>query len=167
MSVSFPAAYEQVKAQVGKVRRVSIGTIAERDFQRFAVAASDTNPLFFDEGAARAAGLPGVIAPPLYLSSVLGWEAGPPGESLRPDGTPSADPMTLAIEGFRVMGGGQDLEFHAPVTAGSEVTMEFSVTGVELKQGRSGQLLVVGIEKRYLGDGDQLLITCRENFIAR
>ena len=37
MSVSIQAIYEKVKQRIGKTERVKLGTIRERDFQRFAV----------------------------------------------------------------------------------------------------------------------------------
>lgn len=166
-NVSFEDAYAQVRAQLGKTRRVPIGTISRRDFQRFAVAADDQNPLFFDDRFAQQHGYPAAIAPPLYPSSVMDWEAGPPEASLRSDGTPAAEPTSLAVEGLRLMGGGQELEFHRPFIDGTEVMMEFGVTQVELKQGRSGPLLVIEVHKNYLDGAGSLLLVCRENFIAR
>ena len=168
MSVSFPEIYAQVKAQLGKTRRIPIGVINRRDFERFAAAVDDPNRLFFDDAFARAHGYSGAIAPPLYLSSVLGWESGPPQDSLRPDGIPSNDSMAVPMMGgLRLMGGGQELEFHRPVTAAIEVVIEFSVSNVELKQGRSGPLLVVQLQKKFLTSDGVPLFTCRENFIAR
>jgi acyl dehydratase len=166
MSVSFPEIYEQVKAQLGKTRRIPFGVINRRDVERFAFAVDDPNPLFFDDAFARAHGYSSAIAPPLYLSSVLGWESGPPQDSLSPDGNPF-DETALPVGGLRVMGGGQELEFHRPVTAGLEVVIEFSVTNVELKQGRSGPLLVIQLQKKFLTKDGALLVTCRENAIAR
>jgi len=167
MSVSFPEIYEQVKAQLGKTRRIPFGVINRRDVERFAFAVDDPNPLFFDDAFARAHGYSSAIAPPLYLSSVLGWESGPPQNSLAPDGNPRGDETALPLGGLRVMGGGQELEFHRPVTAGMEVVIEFSVSNVELKQGRSGPLLVIQLQKKFLTKDGALLVTCRENAVAR
>lgn len=167
MSVFFSLICERIKRELGEIRRLPVGTVRRLESQRFAIAADDRNPLFFDDALARACGYPAVVAPPLYLSSVMGWEAGPPQESLRLDGTPAADATALAVEGLRLMGAGQELEFHRPVADGTEVVMEFSVTNVELKQGRSGDLLVIEVQKKYLDRAGRPLVTCRENFIAR
>jgi len=167
MSKSFPEIYEEVKAQVGKVRKIPIGVVARRDFERFAVAVGDSNPLFFDDAFARAHGYSAAIAPSLYLSAVLGWESGPPEDGLRVDGIPSRDSMAVPTAGLRVMGGGQDLEFHRAITAGMDVVIEFSVSGVELKEGRTGSLLIVELQKRFVTTDGTPLITCREKFIAR
>jgi acyl dehydratase len=167
MSVSIPAVYEKVKAAIGKTERVKLGAVRERDFQRFAIAAGNLNPLYFDNAAAKAAGYPSTIAPQLYLSSVMGWEVGPPEDQLRADGTGGQEAVGLPVDGVRLMGGGQDLEFHHPVTDSMEVTMEVGPESVELKEGRSGQFLVITLTRRYRDQNDRLLVTCRENFIAR
>lgn len=167
MAESFEAVYERIKAQVGQTRLIRIGKIERREMERFAVAADDANPLFFDDAFARDHGYAGAIAPPLYLSSVLGWESGPAQDSLCTDGTPSNDAMAVPIGGLRLMGGGQELEFHQAAIAGMDVVMEFSVSNVELKQGRSGSLLLVQLQKRFLSAGGDPILICRENFIAR
>lgn len=167
MSVSFEEVYEQIKGQIGKTRTVPIGIISRRDFERFAMAVDDRNPLYFDEAFAREHGYPGAIAPPTYLSAVLGWESGPPESALRTDGTPHNDAMAVPIRGLRVMGGGQELEFHQPIVADMDLVMEFGISGAELKQGKSGPLIVIQIEKRYLTTSGVLVLVCRENAIAR
>lgn len=167
MSVSIPEVYEKVKAAVGKTERMHIGVVRQRDFERFAIAAGNMNPILFDEAAAKAAGYPAKIASPLYLSSVMCWEVGPPEDALRADGTGGMEAAGLPVEGVRLMGGGQDLQFHLPVTDGMEVTMEVGPESVELKEGRSGPFLVITVTRRYRDQNDRLLVTCRENFIAR
>ena len=167
MSVSIPAVYEKVKHQIGKTERGKARHHPRARFPTLRGRGGNLNPLFFDGAAAKAAGYSAIIAPPLYLSSVMGWEAGPPGEALRSDGTGGQEAAALPVEGLRLMGGGQDLEFHHPVTDGMEVTMELGPESVELKEGRSGQFLVIRLTRRYRDQNERLLVTCRESFIAR
>jgi acyl dehydratase len=167
MSLSIPELCEELKPYVGRSERTDLGIIRKEAFQRFAVAADNLNPVFFEPEAARAAGYPDAIAPPLFLSSVRNWQAGPPQGSLRPDGTTSHEFAFLPLEGMRIMGGGQDLEFHAPVTDGTRVSMELRLDGVELKQGRSGDLILIKVTQIYRDAADRPLVTCRETFIAR
>ena len=65
------------------------------------------------------------------------------------------------------MGGGQDLDFHAPLIDGTRVSMELRLEGVELKQGRSGDLILIKVTQIYRDAADRPLVTCRETFIAR
>ena len=75
--------------------------------------------------------------------------------------------MSLPVEDLRIMGGGQELEFHRPVIAGTHVFMETAIETVQIKEGRSGTFLVVGLLRKYHDSENRLLATCRENFIAR
>jgi acyl dehydratase len=167
MSVSIPDLCEELKRYVGRSERTDLGIIRKEAFQRFAIAADNLNPIFFESDSAKAAGYSDVIAPPLFLSAVRNWQIGPPQDSLRPDGTTSHEFAFLPLEGLRMMGGGQDLELHAPVTDGAQVSMELRLDGVEIKQGRSGPLLLIKITQTYRDSADRPLVTCRETFIAR
>ena len=167
MTISIPDLCEELKRHVGRSERSDLGIIRKEAFQRFAVAADNLNPVFFEAESARAAGYSDAVAPALYLSAVRNWQAGPPQESLRPDGTTRHEFAFLPLEGMRIMGGGQDLELHAPVTDGTRVSMELRLDGVELKQGRSGDLLLIKVTQIYRDAADRPLVTCRETFIAR
>lgn len=167
MSTTFETAYASAQHVLGKVNVLDLGRVSRKDFQRFAFAIDDLNPRYLDENEARAHGFPDVVAPPIYLSGVMGWEPGPAEWELRPDGTGRTETAGLPLEGLRLMGAGQELEFHHPVTDGLHVKAHVSLDRAELKQGRSGQLLLLRILRRFVdGDGREL-ITCRESFIAR
>ncbi|MBT2207908.1 MaoC family dehydratase N-terminal domain-containing protein [Actinomadura sp. NEAU-AAG7] len=159
--------YRRVRAQVGTSRHDDLGRVSARDFQRFAVAAGETDPVYFDDASARAAGLPGAVAPPLFPTSVLGWDAGPPQDALRPDGTTDDEMAELPLAGLRMMGAGQDIDFHAPVRDGTHIVRETSIEDVALKEGRSGPFLVVTLLRAYRDASGAPLATSRENLIAR
>ena len=146
---------------------IYLGRISATGFQRFAVAAGETDPVYFDDDAARAAGFAGAVAPPLFLSSVLGWGAGASDADLRPDGAASDDTAGLPLTGLRLMGAGQDIDVHAPLHDGVHVVRETSVEDVTLKEGRSGPFLIVTLLRRFLDESGTPLLTSRENFIAR
>src|ERR1700687_2629673 len=63
MSVSIPDLCEELKRHVGRSERTDLGIIRREAFQRFAVAADNLNPVFFEADSAKAAGYPDVIAP--------------------------------------------------------------------------------------------------------
>lgn len=159
--------YESAKACIGRENSMRLGTVVLRDAQRFAMSVGDLNRLYFDEAYARAAGYPGVIAPPTFLAAVLGWEAGPPESELRADGTDLSDTAFIPLDGARLMGGGQELEFVRPVRPGDEVTMHRRVVDAERRDGRSGPLTLLKTEKRYVNQDGELLLICRETMILR
>ena len=167
MNSKFAKAHELAKDIVGKEHTQELGRISQKDFQRFAYAIGDLNPRYLDEETARAAGLPSVVAPPLYLSGVMGWEPGPADEELRGDGTGRAETAGLPLEGLRLMGAGQEIEIHHPVVDGMEIVAHVSLASVELKDGRSGPLLLLQILRRYIDGEGREVLTCRESFIAR
>ena len=167
MNSTFEKAHQLAEGIVGEVHTQELGYIARKDFQRYAFATGDLNPRYLDEEAARAEGLPGVVAPPLYLSGVMGWEPGPAEAELRPDGTGRTETAGLPLEGLRLMGAGQDIELLHPVVDGMRIVAHVSLDSVQLKQGRSGPLLLLQILRRYIDGDDREVLTCRESFIAR
>ncbi len=142
-----------------------LGEITALMFQRYAVAAGDLNPIYFDDGAARAAGYPGVVAPPNFLTSVLGWESGPPEGDLLEDGTERAV-LVPEIEGLRLMGGGHELTFGQPVRPGDVVTARRKLVELYQREAKFGLLTFAISEIVYTNQRGEHLVTCRETIIA-
>lgn len=158
---------EQLRALVGRSGPTTHGRVERRDCVRFALAVDDPDPVYRDDDAARAAGYPAAIAPPLFVSSVQEWGAGLPSRELRHDGTGSERTGWLPLDGLRLMGGGQDLEFHRPVVTGTGVTITTRLDDVQLKHGRSGPLIVMTLTTVYRDEDGEPLVTCRETPLAR
>src|SRR5690349_6353165 len=95
-------------------------TITANEAQRSALAADDLNPLYFDESAARAAGYRTTLVPPIFLA----WSLAParPVDQVRIDGLYRGDGRRVTLNVKRVMFGGEDWEFLAPVFAGDTIT---------------------------------------------
>jgi hypothetical protein len=143
-----------------------LGVIRELDLLRFATTvAGAQGPNGTSTSTPTSNGLP-VAAPPLYLTAVVGWDSGPPEFALLADGTPSEALANLPVGGLRLMGGGQSLELHVPLVAGVRITQESRVLDVRLKEGRTGPLLFIDVERLFL-HGAQLVMSCSETFIGR
>ena len=142
-----------------------IGEITARMFQRYAIAVGDLNPIYFDDVAAKAAGYPGIVAPPNFLSSVLGWEAGPAEPDLAADGTESAF-LPPEVAGLRLMGGGHDLTFGQPVTPGAIVTGRRKLVELYEREAKFGVLRFAISDVVYTDQHGNHLMTCRETYIA-
>lgn len=150
-------AYAEAVAAVGRSRRVDLGSVAKRDLARFAAAVT---------GSVAGPSVVGGRPHPLFLSSVLGWGDGPREDELMADGN-AADPFAgVALDGLRLMGGGQQLTFHRDLTPDVPVTMDTSIVDCQLRQTRGGALLVLVLERRY-SDADGALVECRETFLGR
>lgn len=150
--------YQWLQVEVGTTKSVELGPVTRHDFERFATAAG-LDPLPNDADSS--------IAPHLYLSSVMGWGSGPPEGHLGPDGTSASESRGFPLAGLRLMGAGQDLEFHTPVRDGMTVTETTLLDYVQLKEGRSGPFLTVQLVRRFFDQAGTLLVTCRETFIGR
>ena len=86
---------------IGASESGSVDIIA-RDFQRWAAAAGDLNPLYFDADFARAHGHPDVLMPPLFLSTRLMSVSDP--AKLRPDGIPNSMDHAMPLPPRRMAG---------------------------------------------------------------
>ena len=159
--------YEQARRYVGYRDELDLGEVRRRDFQRFAIAVGDLNPLYFDEEVSRAAGFSRLVAPPLYLTSVMGWNPGPAEAGLREDGLAEADSFLIPIPGLRLMGGGQKIEFTGAVLEGARVVMKRQLEDVQLREGRSGPMVLFTVRRDYFDQHDEVLATCVETFIGR
>ena len=70
-----PLIPEETRAMIGQLLSQPVsGVITAAAAQRFALAADDRNPLYFDEAAARAAGYRTTLIPPVFLA----WSLNPP-----------------------------------------------------------------------------------------
>lgn len=147
---------EQVR-QLGEVTRLMI--------QRYAIAVGDLNPLYFDEAYARSCGYGGIIAPPNFLTSVLGWGSGPREDELLEDGTERAI-LIPEIEGLRLMGGGQELSFGQPVRPGDVITARRKLTDLYQREAKFGVLTFALSDIVYTNQRNEHLVTCRETIIA-
>jgi acyl dehydratase len=167
MSDRIEAALALVQAQLGEVRRSEIGSISPLWARRFALASAETDPIFFDDEAAAAAGYAGTPLPPLLLSSTRSFAVGPDRDGLSEDGVVLTDVGYPAGSGLRTLGGGQSLRFHADALAGVELAVEAEIRSASTKEGRSGELLIVEVERRFLTADGELLVTCDETRLLR
>jgi acyl dehydratase len=156
-----------LEAMIGRRGPELRGSVCARDIARFAVASGEDSPIYTSAEAARAAGYEGIPCPPLLLSSVIEWGAGPPLAELRDDGTGVGREGWLPLAGLRLMGGGQDLELHRPVLAGTDFLATPELVAVERKRGGGGELILLTIETVYMTSDGERLVTCRETLIAR
>ena len=91
-------------------------TVGREKIREFAAAVGATDPVHTDEEAARAAGHPGVIAPPTF-PVVFTWEAT----------REVVDDPALGLDFTRVVHRDQSFELHRPVVAGDVLTTVVSV----------------------------------------
>ena len=116
-------------ARVGTVAATATGEVNRRDWQRWAAAVGDHNPLWFDTDYARANGYRDVVCPPLYLQyAILGVT---PLSGLRPDGSSGAVSGGLAFpRAPKRMAGGESTTFHLPAYHRDEIEMVRTISSM-------------------------------------
>ena len=90
----------------------------------FAKSVSETNPVYTDEDAAKAAGYRSLPAPPTFTFT-LNLAAPDPFEKY----------VSMGIDLNRVLHGGQKFEYVAPICAGDAITLESSISDIYEKKG--------------------------------
>jgi hypothetical protein len=128
---------DALRAAIGRPGPAKMGIVHKILFQRWAIAARDHNPLYFDSDFARSHGYADVIMPPAFIVNVCHPMV--PLDELRSDGIVSDGEQghDVLLPGFtRILGSGAELTFHAPCYDGDEITSVLSISGAEQKRGR-------------------------------
>ncbi len=156
----------ETAARVGTVAATATGEVIRRDWQRWAAAVGDDNPLWFDPDYARANGYRDVVCPPLYLQyAILGVSTL---SGLRPDGSSGAVSGSLAFpKAPRRMAGGESTTFHLPAYHRDEIEMVRTIESVVEKEGRSGRFVLVTWHTVYRNQHDELVAEASTSMIAR
>jgi len=98
----------------------------------FAKAVQETNPIYFDESVAKAAGHPDILAPPTF-GSCLRLLA--PSEQLSYD--------SLGIDYKRLLHAQEAYEYFHPIYAGDDLVLRAEVTDVYEKKGGALQFMEI------------------------
>jgi acyl dehydratase len=150
-----------------------LGEVRALDFQRYAVAVGDLNPIYFDDAAAREAGYPGIVAPPNFLTSIIEWGLGALETEMREDGNHRDGIARKLIgltpeqlHGLRMMGGGNEIEFGEPVRPGDIVTATRRFVEAYERPSKMAPLLFAVHETTYVNQHGAVLAVCRETNIG-
>jgi 3-hydroxybutyryl-CoA dehydratase len=125
--------------QIGQTASLS-RTITEADIQAFATATSDTNPVHFDDEAAREAGFEGRIAHGMLSAGLVSAVLG----------TCLPGPGTIYLR--------QSLSFRAPVRIGQTVTATVEITDLKPASKRVTLRTQCLVEGKVVTDGEALVL---------
>jgi acyl dehydratase len=146
---------DAARAMIGSELSTVQGIVVKKEFQRFAAAVRDRNPLYFDAEYARAHGYRDVVMPPMYLSQITVGVADL--DDLRPDGIPNANlgKVIPLHKTPRRMAGGENVTFHQPIYDGDVITAVRVLEKMEQKSGRSGSFVLSTSRTTYTrADGE-------------
>jgi acyl dehydratase len=143
---------------VGVVSEPRTADIEAGFLKFFAKATSETNPIYFDDEAAKAAGHPAILMPPTYLFSLQMSRPAKQGDVFdRENG--------FGIDMGRVLHGEQEFIHHKPIYAGDRITMTTKNEDVFAKKG--GALEFIVQITRYQNQNGELCAESRQVTVVR
>lgn len=107
----------------------------------FAKATGETNPIYFDEEAARQAGLPGVLLPPTFFFC-MDMDKDRPFDYIE----------TMGCDLGKMLHGEQSFTYHKPVYSGETLEFDGQVTDIYDKRNGALQFIVKDVKVRRQGD---------------
>jgi acyl dehydratase len=150
----------EVRACVGQtVEYTAPEPLGRASIRYFALALGDHDPLWFDDGFARAHGWPGVVAPPTLICETCQYALGGPdgdgylGHAWRlPFPTPC-----------RLLRGGNDYRFDAPATPDTVLHVRWELVSLDAK----AAFVVARAQAQYRDQFGDLLATNDETLLFR
>lgn len=176
MSIS-SADFVRYVGMKGPVKRAH-APLEREMLRRFAQAIMDRDPLYYDEAHARGTRYARLVAPPLYPVHAFR----PPADAPDPlvsvqqnpdaDGTEGNDGMLFGLEPIqspfkRLLNGGNEIEFFRCLAVGERCVAQARYAGVALKEGKSGQMLMVDVETEFRTEEGEVLLVNRQTLIWR
>jgi hypothetical protein len=171
------AAFDKYRGMTG--RTLVAGMPLERDtLRRFVQAIMDTDPLYVDAVYAAGTKYGEIVAPPLYPVHAFRPPIGGPDplDVLRSDpdadGSAGNDGVFFGLAPIespfkRLLNGGNEIEFFRCLAVGETCVANARYADVQLKQGKSGALLLVVIETTFSTNTGERLLVNRQTLIWR
>ncbi len=140
---------DEMRAAIGAEGPPMVLEVEKTNCRMFARSVGHTDPIFYDEAAAKARGYRGIVAPPGFLGTPIfrpGSGAGVPGEM---------GGRGFSVPYKRVLNGGTDYEYFpdAPdgdvICAGDTITARSKIAGFEETSGSLGPMLITRRETTY------------------
>src|SRR5256712_685058 len=137
----------------GREAKPAVNEVEKGAIRRFAEAIGETNPIYFEEAAARAAGYRSVVAPPTFPTTLRAASDLREGLMLAP--------------GKHLLQAEQSFEYARPIVAGDKLTVRSKVAGIESRPTPSGPTDVVIIEDEGRDDAGELVYRSRQLWVVR
>ena len=136
---------------IGKTYPAVTYAVGREKVREYAYAVGETNPLYFDVDAARAAGYADVVAPPMFAVVYSAPAMGP--AIFDPD---------VAMNFALMVHGGQEFRWGKPVVAGDEITTTVAVKDISV---RDGMAFYVFESESTNQDGEQVCVGTWTNIV--
>lgn len=153
---------EELKTWIGREAHYPAREeLGRASIRYFALALGDDNPLYLDDGYAREAGYPSVIAPPTLICETCQYSHLP----LNEDGYIGHDWM-LPIRGCRLIRAGNEYEFMRAILPTDRISVTWTLEDiVERSRSGGGTQLFVRSVARYRDAAGELVAVNRETVV--
>lgn len=147
-------------------REKHVGVVSEPRFvdveagflKFFAKATGETNPIYFDEEAAKAAGHRAILMPPTYLFSL---QMSAPAKR----GSVFDKENGIGVDLMRILHGEQGFTYHRPIYAGDRLAITTTTTDIYAKKG--GALEFIVQDMRFDNQQGELCAEARQVTVVR
>ena len=119
------------KKYIGLVSPVRVIDVERGQIRLFAKAIGETDPIHFDDDAARAAGHPAIIAPPTFAVCLA---------TLVPEDVTSME--AIGVDRRRALHGEQAFQYFRPIYAGDRMTIQTRISDIYAKKGGALDFIV-------------------------
>ena len=158
--------------------KVANAPLERETIRRFVQAIMDRDPLYFNEEYAASTVFQKLVAPPLFPVHAFrtAADAADPLISVQQDpnadGTAGNDGMWFGLDPIehpfkRLLNGGNEIEFYRCLALGERCVARARYANVQVKEGRSGTMLMVDIETEFRTEAGDLLLINRQTLIWR
>ena len=137
---------DEMRAHIGTPGAPWTHEVTTTSVRAFARGVGYTDPVYFDEEAARAAGYRGLPAPPTYLGTAIFI----PGRSHEIFSTPVEGQPHIEHGLKNILDGGSETEYFETICAGDTLTAVTRVAGLDVRESKSvGTMLIATTEATY------------------
>jgi acyl dehydratase len=140
---------------IGKPTTRSRVVVERGPVTNFAKACTETNPIYMDESAAKAAGLDNIPAPPTFSFAMGYWGIYPENQAdlEKVEGNPMFEIMGgLMSKGGMVLHGEQEFEYHRPIVVGDVLRSEGKIADIYEKESKGKTMTFIVMETVWSDD---------------
>lgn len=146
------------RKHIGVTSEPRVIEVEKGQLRFFAKVTGETNPIYFDEAAARAAGHPTIPAPPTFLFSLHLGAPAQRGDVLDAENG-------IGVDMRRILHGEQEFIYHHPIYAGDRMTLTTTTTDIYDK--KSGALEFVEQHTAAANDAGDVCAEMRVVMVVR
>ena len=142
---------DEMRAIIGNESNPTTLEVDKTSVRMFARAVGYTDPIYYDEDAAKAAGHKSLPAPPGYLGTPVFKPGGAPRGPGGGAGPQPSRPLN------RILNGGTEIEYMGDIHAGDILTSTSHTAAFEERQGSIGQMLITTSKTVYKNESGEVV----------